>query len=761
MASESRLTLVLDLKDKLSGPLNQVAKDVDNLGNKFSSGAKNAKVLAAGFAGVTAAAAALAVGIGVKAVKAATEFETAMTNVATLISGDSTQAIADLDAGIKELLKTVPKTADELGASAYSIVSAGISDTSDALLVLEQSAILATAGLGTTEEATDIMTSALNAFGKDAGSAASVADVLFKTVKNGKTDISQLAQAFGATAPVIAAAGITLEDFSAATAALTTTGLPASQAQNALRASIVALQKPTKEMTALYNELGVTSFEMLLEQGQTLGGVFNMLSDAADGNTETMARAFGSVEALNAVIGLTDTTSQAYIDTLDDMELQANAIKEAFDKQKATFSSQFQILKNQLSVVLINLGQKILPIVTKAVELLSKGIDFMTKHWKVVKPILIVVAAGIAALGAAIAVALLPALIAMAAPLIGAAVALGGIIAAAAPFVAAIMGIVAAVMAVIAVIKNWQVILEFLKQLWTDLKTSVGGFFTFVLEKVSSILEPFRAAFEAVASVVQSVFEGIANFFRTIFAIYLAIMFAFLDWLVPGWSDKLVAMFEKIKMIFEQVKLFFETWFMLIKLAFQLALDFIKNLWETTWSGVSEFFLGIWEKITTKAQEMFNKFTSLVNKFVTPVLEAFKALGQGIKNVFSGAWDALTGGLKTAMNWVINKLNGFISKYNNTIGKLSKLPFVPNLTLSPITPLATGGIVTAPTQALIGEAGPEAVIPLKKLPGLLGGTTVNVTVNTGSVNSQLDMAEMAEMVGNTIIQKLQLNMRID
>lgn len=49
---------------------------------------------------------------------------------------------------------------------------------------------------------------------------------------------------------------------------------------------------------------------------------------------------------------------------------------------------------------------------------------------------------------------------------------------------------------------------------------------------------------------------------------------------------------------------------------------------------------------------------------------------------------------------------------------------------------AAGGIVTRPTRALIGEAGPEAVVPLSQTPGSsplpaggLGGGTVNVTVN--------------------------------
>jgi len=45
--------------------------------------------------------------------------------------------------------------------------------------------------------------------------------------------------------------------------------------------------------------------------------------------------------------------------------------------------------------------------------------------------------------------------------------------------------------------------------------------------------------------------------------------------------------------------------------------------------------------------------------------------------------------------------------------------------------LASGGIVMGPTNALIGEAGPEAVIPLSGNKSGLLGTTINITVNAG------------------------------
>lgn len=47
-----------------------------------------------------------------------------------------------------------------------------------------------------------------------------------------------------------------------------------------------------------------------------------------------------------------------------------------------------------------------------------------------------------------------------------------------------------------------------------------------------------------------------------------------------------------------------------------------------------------------------------------------------------------------------------------------------------ITPFAKGGIVTQPMMGMVGEAGPEAIIPLNKAGGALGNT-YNITVNAG------------------------------
>jgi len=70
-----------------------------------------------------------------------------------------------------------------------------------------------------------------------------------------------------------------------------------------------------------------------------------------------------------------------------------------------------------------------------------------------------------------------------------------------------------------------------------------------------------------------------------------------------------------------------------------------------------------------------------------------------------------------------------------TIGNTGKIstvlpPDTSGFGLNRFSRLAKGGVVLGPTNALIGEAGPEAVVPLSKA-GNFGGGTYNIVVNAG------------------------------
>jgi hypothetical protein len=100
--------------------------------------------------------------------------------------------------------------------------------------------------------------------------------------------------------------------------------------------------------------------------------------------------------------------------------------------------------------------------------------------------------------------------------------------------------------------------------------------------------------------------------------------------------------------------------------------------------------------------------------------------------------------------------NAIGSIWNNTLGKISfEVPdWVPGLggkgfSFPKIPALAEGGIVNAPTLALIGEAGPEAVIPLDRMGGM-GGNNVTINVQGGDPNAVVDALRRYMQVNGSV-----------
>ena len=123
------------------------------------------------------------------------------------------------------------------------------------------------------------------------------------------------------------------------------------------------------------------------------------------------------------------------------------------------------------------------------------------------------------------------------------------------------------------------------------------------------------------------------------------------------------------------------------------------------------------------------------NKF-----EWFRTGVQIIINSINSAFDML-------VNGVIGAVNAIIAAYNS-IPLLPDIPRVPTINTGRLggtvtTPapgrasiprMADGGIVTSATLALIGEAGPEAVIPLNRMN--MNQTPTNITVNVQGADPQ-------------------------
>jgi hypothetical protein len=115
-----------------------------------------------------------------------------------------------------------------------------------------------------------------------------------------------------------------------------------------------------------------------------------------------------------------------------------------------------------------------------------------------------------------------------------------------------------------------------------------------------------------------------------------------------------------------------------------------------------------------------------------------------IKTAVSGGFDFFKGYLDFVLGIYKGIFNGVAKIWNNTVGKLSfKVPgWVPGLggkgfDVPNIPMLGEGGIVNGPTLAMIGERGPEAVIPLDRMRNT-GGGDIYVTVQGGDPNAVVD-----------------------
>ena len=120
--------------------------------------------------------------------------------------------------------------------------------------------------------------------------------------------------------------------------------------------------------------------------------------------------------------------------------------------------------------------------------------------------------------------------------------------------------------------------------------------------------------------------------------------------------------------------------------------------------------------------------------------DTFRSVVQTVVNGVAGYFEFMANAYIKVINLVIKGIN--LIKPGKDIGTLGSVSFGRlggddgggnTGSARGFEAMATGGIVTSPTMALIGEAGPEAVIPLDKMSSMGGGVTINV--NGGDPNA--------------------------
>jgi hypothetical protein len=184
----------------------------------------------------------------------------------------------------------------------------------------------------------------------------------------------------------------------------------------------------------------------------------------------------------------------------------------------------------------------------------------------------------------------------------------------------------------------------------------------------------------------------------------------------------------------------------------------VANAAITAWGTATKVFTGI--QMAFNAVMAMNPITLMViavAALVAGIVLAYKhfdafrnivdTVGRAIKTGFLAYFEVIKTEAQILYDVFKAVFNGIATLWNNSVGKLSfKAPsWVPGIggkgfDVPNIPMLAAGGIVTSPTLAMIGEKGPEAVIPLSgpNAGAGMGGTNVTIHVNGGDPNAVVD-----------------------
>ena len=733
---------------KVMGTLDpSVAKSVAEANKKFSGIKAGVAVAGAAIAGATTAA----VAFGKTSLDAAAKFETGMSNVATLLDGDTVtvnKRIAEMGDGIMDIAKKTGLATDDLSNGMYQIVSA-LGDSADATSQLEVAAKAAKAGGATTVDAINLLSAVTKGYGDTSGEAWSKAsDLAFQTVKLGQTSFPELAASMGKVVPIASALNISQEELFGSFATLT--GVTGSTAEVATQMKSVfsGLMTPSTALSEKIGELGYESANAMLDQ-LGLIGTLDKLSAACGDDKQAVAKLFSSVEAQTAVLALAGSQTENWVQKTEAMAGAADATSNAFDRQTDNLQGKLDKMKQVFETFKIRVGNILIPIVTNIVD---KAIPKIEKAFDTLMPILSDVYTSakpvIEAFGNAIPGALqiagdimsgvFNAIKIVIPPVISLVKFLGENFSWIGPIAA---GLATGIGVLTAAIKINSVITAISAngfKAWAA-STKIAGAATKIFAGAQKVLnlvmsanpigiviaavvalgtafvllykkcEPFRNFINGIGAWIKKTFVSVVEWFRTLPAVFGNI-FTSAGNSIKNAFNAVVNWFKNIPQVFSNIFSGISSAVSNMVTSIGERFPVLGTIFQTVQGMVAPYIDGIKNAISS----IKNVFTSLID-FVKNVFTGnWAGAWESVKNIFGNAFSALTGLVKAPLNAVISLINSAIGGLNKL--HISIPDWVPGLggkefgiSIPQIPMLATGGIATQPS--ICGEGGyPEYVI---------------------------------------------------
>lgn len=593
--------------------------------------------------------------------KSASDFQNGMAKMSTLFDTSKT-SVSDLSKEFLTLSNKTGLSASELAEAGYQALSAGQSVDKVGKFV-ETAGNLAKAGFTSTTTAVDVLTTAMNAYGKSAGSADQIANKLVRTQNLGKTTVDELASAMGKVIPTASSMGVNINNLTSGYVSLTKQGIATAEATTYMNSMFNELGDSGTTLGGVIKEKTGKSFQECMNSGMSLADVLQITKQYADENGIAYNELWSSAEAGKAGLAILNGGVDEFNKTVETMASDTDDVGEALEKLETPSVKAHKAI-NQIKNSGIELGtafigalaptlEKVCGVVEKATTWFS-SLDEHTKTMiatamgigAVASPVLIIggkIISGIGSMVGKIGTA-----ISTISSLSGSVGGLSGVLGAiTSPIGLVVVAITALIAIFVALYNTNEDFRNTVQSAWATIKETISTVIEAVKELISAFIQLVKQAWDAwgqdIINVVTNAFNYISTFIDSALKIVQAV-----------WND----LKSVIETVLNAIKSFIST-----------ALNAIKSVFSTIWNAIKSVVTTVINAIKSVISSVFNAIKSTITSILNSIKSVFSSVWNGIKStvssVINGIKSTISSGMNSAKSTVTGVLNGIKSSFTS------------------------------------------------------------------------------------------------
>lgn len=322
------------------------------------------------------------------------------------------------------------------------------------------------------------------------------------------------------------------------------------------------------------------------------------------------------------------------------------------------------------------------------------------------------------------------------------------------------------------IMEIWTAFMETVQTVWGTIKEFFGTIW-------DAVAEAWTVAWETITTTVTAIWQAIVDAVTTVFGPIVDKFQEIWDKIKTAVDTAWQAIKAALEAVWEAIKTAAGTAFSAIVTTIQDKWNDAKSKASDIWNSIKSTLDGIWNNIKSTASSIFSAIvstiqekwnaaksatssaweaiksavSSAINSVKDTVSNAVNAIKSNVTDAFNGAKDAATNAFESLKSGVSNAINSAKDTIGNAVEAIKgffqnlvlripeiQLPRLPRIGISgsfsinpPSVPhfywAAKGGIFDAPQIIGVGEAGKEAVVPIKQLVPLLADALREIGVD--------------------------------